>query len=48
VDSIVHSKKFMVSPMGFQFEEVIEAMLNSLHMDFLMSNQLIVGKKRPS
>lgn len=38
-------KKFMISPIGFPAEILIEKMLNKFHANFTLLNQLAVGKK---
>lgn len=42
---ILQAEKFMVSPIGFPAELKIEGLLKALKLDFLLLNQLIVGKK---
>lgn len=42
---VLEAKKFMFSPIGFPFEIQIEKTLRFLKMDFILLNQLIVGKK---
>ena len=39
------SKKFMLTPIGFPFENFIENFLNKIKLDLLLLNQLIVGEK---
>jgi len=39
-------QRFMISPIGMPFEEKIEEILRKIKLDFLMCNQIIVGKKR--
>ena len=38
-------KKFMISPVGFPFETVIEDILRTLRLSFTFGNQIIIGKK---
>ncbi len=38
-------KKFMISPVGFPFENFIEKILRSLRITFTFGNQIIIGKK---
>ncbi len=42
---ILLAKKFMLSPIGFPLEIPIEKFLNKTHLDFILLNQLVVGKK---
>lgn len=42
---ILQSKKFMLSPIGFPFELKIEKLLKLLRLDFVLLNQIIVGRK---
>lgn len=41
---VLHSKKFMLSPIGMPGEFIIENFLRKLKLNFLMANQLIVAK----
>ena len=43
--NVLIKKKFMLSPIGFPFEITIEKFLNSTGLNFVLLNQLIVGKK---
>jgi len=42
---IVKAEKFMVSPIGFPFEDSIENIMRTVGLDFLLLNQLLIGKK---
>lgn len=42
---VLQSKKFMLSPIGCLFELKIERLLKFLKLDFILLNQIIVGKK---
>jgi len=42
---VVLLKKFMLSPIGFPLEILIEKLLNTTGLNFTLLNQLIVGKK---
>lgn len=42
---IILTKKFMFSPVGFLLETYIERAMILLRLDFLLYNQLVVGKK---
>lgn len=42
---ILTAEKFMISPFGFPAELKIEKLIKLLNLDFLLFNQLIVGKK---
>lgn len=42
---VVSASKFMLSPIGFPFEEKIERYMRLLGLHFFMVNQLIVGQK---
>jgi len=42
---ILHAAKFMVSPIGFPFEEHIEKIMKTVGLDFLLLNQLLIGQK---
>lgn len=41
----VMAEKFMLSPIGFPFELKIEKLLKRLKLDFVLVNQIIVGRK---
>ncbi len=41
---VLHSKKFMLSPIGMPGEFIIENFLRKLKLNFLMANQLVVAK----
>ena len=43
---IVDARKFMISPIGFPLELHIEEFLYKMKADFLLLNQLVVGKKK--
>lgn len=43
--SVLEKRKFMMSPIGFPGELVIEDIIRFLKLDFILLNQLIVGKK---
>jgi len=45
---ILKAEKFMMSPIGFPFEDRIESVLRQLRLGCLMCNQLIVCKKNSS
>jgi len=42
---VLRTKKFMISPVGFPFELLIEKILKFLKLDFILLNQIIIGKK---
>ena len=42
---VLEAKKFMFSPIGFPFEIQIEKILRFFKIDFILLNQLIVGRK---
>jgi ubiquinone/menaquinone biosynthesis C-methylase UbiE len=42
---IVLAEKFMISPIGFPFEDGIERVMRIVGLDFLLLNQLLIGKK---
>lgn len=42
---IVLAEKFMISPIGFPFEDNIENVVRMVGLDFLLLNQLLIGKK---
>ncbi len=42
---ILQTEKFMMSPIGFPAELKIEKLIKFLKLDFILLNQLIVGKK---
>ncbi len=42
---ILKTKRFMISPIGLPFELKIETIIRLLKLDFILLNQLIVGKK---
>jgi trans-aconitate methyltransferase len=44
--TVIHSKKFMISPIGIIGEFLIEKILRKLRLNFLMANQLVVAKKK--
>ena len=43
--TVLHSKKFMLSPIGMPAEFAVENFLRVLRLNFLMANQLVVAKK---
>lgn len=43
---IVEARRFMISPVGFPLELLIEGFLRKIRADFLLLNQLVVGKKK--
>lgn len=43
---IIKTKRFMISPIGFPFELTIEKLLRTLKLDFILLNQLVIGKKK--
>lgn len=43
---VVEARRFMVSPVGFPVELFIEGFLRKIGADFLLLNQLVVGKKK--
>lgn len=42
---IVNAEQFMISPIGMPFELPVEKMLKLCRLDFLLLNQIIVGRK---
>mgnify|MGYP001015503546 CR=1 FL=1 len=42
---IILAEKFMISPIGFPLEDVIESIIRTIGLDFLLLNQLLIGKK---
>jgi ubiquinone/menaquinone biosynthesis C-methylase UbiE len=42
---IMLAEKFMLSPIGFPFEDIIEKIMRMVGLDFLLLNQLLIGKK---
>jgi len=42
---VLKTKRFMISPVGFPCELIIEKIIRFLKLDFILLNQLIVGKK---
>lgn len=42
---VLKFKRFMISPVGFPFEQGIEKGLSTIMLDFLFCNQLLVAKK---
>lgn len=42
---VLEAKKFMMSPIGFPFELLIEKILKFLGLGFILLNQIIIGKK---
>lgn len=42
---IVHAEKFMISPVGMPFEMIVERFMKMLRLNFLLLNQIIVGRK---
>ncbi len=42
---IVEARKFMLSPIGFPAEKTIERVFGPLGLQFMMANQLVVGRK---
>jgi ubiquinone/menaquinone biosynthesis C-methylase UbiE len=43
---ILETKRFMMSPIGFPLELKIEEIIRFLKLDFILLNQLVVGKKK--
>ena len=43
---VVEARKFMFSPIGFPAEISIERMLHKMKLEFLMANQLVVGRRK--
>jgi len=42
---VLLNKRFMLSPVGFPAEDIIEKFLSTLNLDILLLNQLVVAKK---
>lgn len=42
---VLQAEKFMISPMGFPVELKIEKAIKLIKLDFILLNQLIIGKK---
>jgi hypothetical protein len=43
---VVDARKFMISPIGLPLELYIEGFLRKSRTDFLLLNQLVVGRKK--
>ena len=43
---IIKAEKFMMSPIGFPYENKIEKIMKSIGLGFLLLNQLVVGYKK--
>ena len=43
--TIIKAQKFMLSPVGMPRELFVEKWMRSLHLDFMMANQLLVARK---
>lgn len=41
---VLKSQKFMLSPVGMPFEFAFEKIIRSLHLNFLMANQLLIAR----
>jgi len=42
---VLKKEKFMISPIGFPSELKIEKLLKTFKLNFLLLNQIIIGKK---
>ncbi|HHT9108468.1 MAG TPA: hypothetical protein ACFYD9_07440, partial [Candidatus Wunengus sp. YC64] len=42
---IANAQKFMISPVGMPFELMLEKILKLFRLNFLLLNQIIVGRK---
>lgn len=42
--TVLHTKKFMVSPVGMPFEFVVEKWIRKFNLNFIMANQLVIGR----
>lgn len=42
---VLENKKFMISPIGFPFENFIENILRTINITFTFGNQIIIGEK---
>lgn len=42
---VIEAEKFMMSPIGFPFEDIIESLIKMLGLNRLLLNQLVIGKK---
>jgi len=43
--SVLNAEKFMMSPVGFPFEQSIEKLMKRVYLGFLLLNQIVVGRK---
>ena len=43
--NIIEAEKFMMSPIGFPFEDIIEPLIKMLGLNCLLLNQMVIGKK---